>query len=250
MTVFTFLQPLAARLPAMTLLAAAVLLCALTTLAASPAVAAGPDAGGPSWNTLGPAQRQALAPLQGDWASIDPTRKQKWLELASRFDRMSPDERSRVQQRMSDWVSLSAKQRTEARVNYQEAKDLSPQERQQRWEAYQSLPENQRRDLAARAKSGAGKGNNARALPSAAETKVNTVPNPLLEARKPRAVTPGLTQAKPGATTNLMSTRPAPPLHQQTGLPKVAATPEFVDSTTLLPRRGPQGAATEPRRKP
>jgi hypothetical protein len=249
MTAFTFLHPLAARLPAIALLAAGILLCALMALAAPPAAAAGPDAGGPSWNTLGPAQRQALAPLKGDWASIDPARKQKWLELASRFDRMSPDERGRVQQRMSDWVSLSAKQRTEARMNYQGAKDLSPQERQQRWEAYQSLPENQRRDLAARAKSGTGKGN-ARATPFAAESKVNTVPNPLLEARKPRAVTPGMTQAKPGATTNLMSTRPAPPLHQQTGLPKVAATPEFVDSTTLLPRRGPQGAATEPRRKP
>ncbi len=249
MTGFVSLRRVAARHPAFARVAAGALLSMLLALAAPLASAAGADAGGPGWNSLGPAQREALAPLQSEWASIDPQRKQKWLELASRFDRMSPDERSRVQRRMSDWVNLSAKQRTEARMNYQGAKDLSPQERQRRWEAYQSLPESQRRDLAARAKTGAGKVN-ARPIPPAAETKVNTVPNPLLEARKPRAVTPGLTQAKPGATTNLMSTRPAPPLHQQTGLPKVAATPEFVDSTTLLPRRGPQGAATEPRRKP
>lgn len=227
-------------------------LCVVLMLV-SPFVVAADAASGPAWNSLDASQRQALAPLERDWSTIDPRRKQKWLELASRFDRMSPDERVRVQQRMSDWVRLSAKQRTDARMNYQGAKDLSPQERQARWDAYQSLPEDQRRSLAARAKSGAGKGNagNVRgAAPAAPESKVNTVANPLLEARKPRAVTPGLKQAKPGATTNLLSTQPAPPLHQHTGLPKVAATPEFVDSTTLLPQRGPQGAATEPRRKP
>jgi len=42
-----------------------------------------------------------------------------------------------------------------------------------------------------------------------------------------------------------MSKRPAPPAHQQTGLPKIAATPEFVDRTTLLPQRGAQGAAAK-----
>jgi hypothetical protein len=31
-------------------------------------------------------------------------------------------------------------------------------------------------------------------------------------------------------------------------MPKIAATPGFVDSTTLLPQRGPQGAAVEPPR--
>jgi hypothetical protein len=51
-------------------------------------------------------------------------------------------------------------------------------------------------------------------------------------------------QAQPGATTTLITKRPVPPTHQQTGLPKIAATPEFVDKATLLPQRGPQGAAT------
>ena len=47
-----------------------------------------------------------------------------------------------------------------------------------------------------------------------------------------------------GATTTLITKRPTPPSHQQTGLPKIAATPEFVNKATLLPQRGPQGAAT------
>jgi hypothetical protein len=46
-----------------------------------------------------------------------------------------------------------------------------------------------------------------------------------------------------GASTNLVSKPATPPLHQQAGLPKVAATPGFVDSATLLPQRGAQGAA-------
>ena len=58
-----------------------------------------------------------------------------------------------------------------------------------------------------------------------------------------RAVAPTVVQAKPGATTTSMATRVAPPAHNQAGLPKIAATPGFVDPATLLPRRGPQGAA-------
>ena len=45
-------------------------------------------------------------------------------------------------------------------------------------------------------------------------------------------------------TASVITKRPVPPAHQQTGLPKIAATPEFVDKATLLPQRGPQGAAT------
>jgi hypothetical protein len=82
-------------------------------------------------------------------------------------------------------------------------------------------------------------------VPETPQTKSNIVPNPGLAA-PPKPVAPTVVQAKPGATTSLMSDRRAPPSHQQTGLPKIAATPGFVDSTTLLPKRGPQGAAIVP----
>lgn len=225
---------------------AALLLCAAlgSWPLPSPAQAAGPD-----WRSLSPAQREALKPLERDWGTIDAPRKQKWIELAGRFDRMSPEERGRVQQRMSDWVRMSPRQRQEARLNFQGARELSPKERQERWEAYKALPEEQRRSLAASAKANAAKPAARPPAPTAnAGAKVNTVPNPLIEARKPGSVAPGVVQARPGATTNLLSARPAQPLNQQTGLPKVAATPGFVDKATLLPQRGPQGAAAEPRR--
>jgi hypothetical protein len=57
-------------------------------------------------------------------------------------------------------------------------------------------------------------------------------------------------QAQPGATTTTINKRPAPPPHQQTGLPKIAASQGFVDKSTLLPKRGPQAAATRPSKSP
>ena len=68
------------------------------------------------------------------------------------------------------------------------------------------------------------------------------MPNPA-ESASPRAVAPTVVQGQPGATTTLMSKRPNPPSHQQPGLPKIAASPGFVDKATLLPQRGPQSAA-------
>jgi hypothetical protein len=56
-------------------------------------------------------------------------------------------------------------------------------------------------------------------------------------------VSPTIVQAKPGASTTLVSRPSTPPKHNQAGQPKIAATREFVDPTTLLPTRGPQAAA-------
>jgi len=194
--------------------------------------------GGPAWSSLTPAQRSSLAPLERDWANIDPQRKQKWLEISARMPKMPPEERERMQARMHEWAGMSAQERGQARLRYQEARQLSPQERQQRWEAYQALPPEQRRQFAEQATPAT-----ARPAPHAVpSTKSNLVPDPA-EVGKPRAVGPTVIQAKPGATTTLITRRPTPPAHQQTGLPKIAATPDFVDRTTLLPRKGPQGAA-------
>lgn len=228
------------RRPVLSAVTAALLLAAFGALAQAPILLAE----GPAWQELSPREQQALRPLQRDWANADPDSKRQWLGVASRFDRLSPADQARVQQRMDDWARLSPRQRNEARMNYRGAQELSPSERRERWEAYQRLSEDQKRGLASRG-----------APPAAAPRrqgvdggKSNTVPNPLLESRRPGAVAPSVSQARPGATTNPLAARPAPPLHQQPGLPKVAATPEFVDQRTLLPQRGAQGAGAEPRR--
>jgi hypothetical protein len=215
-----------------------------------PTSLAAPLRANPDWQSLTPAQRSALAPLEHDWSGIDADRKEKWLEVAAKFPKMSPDERQRVQARMAQWARLSPKERGEARLHYQELRQMSPAERQARWEQYQALPPDQRRQLAARAAPASapertnGRAGRAAAAASAPVPKSNIVSSlpPPTAAVKP--VAPTVVQAKPGATTTLMSKPANPPAHQQPGLPKVAATPGFVDRTTLLPQKGAQAAGT------
>jgi Protein of unknown function (DUF3106) len=207
------------------------------------------------WRDLKPAQKQALKPLEDDWASIDAARKQKWLQIAAGFPKMAPAEQARVQGRMAEWAQLTPEQRGAARMNFQEAARVPEPDRQARWEAYQALPPDRKLEFAARAvpppASAAMRRAEVRAAEHAASarepvlTKSNLVPNPGLAAR-PQAISPTVVRATPGATTSTMSRLPAPPSHQQTGLPKIAATPGFVDRQTLLPQRGPQGAAVRP----
>ena len=217
----------------------------------------GGDKGGdkPLWRSLTPAQQAALQPLQGEWDQMDGVRKQKWLQLANRFAALKPEEQQRVQERMREWAKLTPEQRGAARLHFQEAKQLPAQDRQDRWNAYQALPPEKKRELAERASPGsaasahrpptAGDAAERRAAREPAQAKSNIVPNPALSA-PPKPVAPTVVRAGPGATTTLMSKRPTPPSHQQTGLPKIAATPEFVNRSTLLPQKGPQAAGTRP----
>lgn len=222
------------------------LLCGLLVLHLGAALAADP-ARSPGWSGLSVAQKQALAPLQRDWATLDEQRKEKWLEVAARFPAMSADERTRVRERMTEWARLTPTERARARLQFQEAQQLPAAERQARWQAYQSLSPEERNKLAQRAKpvskpalpaDRAPRVANSPVVPSGKRNIVQATTLP-----PSRAVSPTVVQAKPGATTTSMATKVTPPAHHQTGLPKIAATPGFVDSATLLPKRGPQGAA-------
>jgi hypothetical protein len=234
--------------------AAALAVCAFGWLGASPSVAqsAGkptPQASaeqGPRWAELRPAQQAALRPLERDWRDIDARSKLKWLELSARFPKLSPPAQARVQERMAEWAKLSPRERGEARLHFQDAKQFPTEDREERWKAYQALTPEERKQLAERA----AKARAPAPVPSGKggrepQAKSNIVPSPA-DSAKPRTVAPTVVQGRPGATTTLITKRPSPPEHQQTGLPKIAATPEFVDKDTLLPRRGPQGAATRP----
>jgi len=193
---------------------------------------------GPVWATLTPAQQTTLAPLRTQWSTLDASRKAKWLVVASRFPSMPVAERDRVQARMTEWARMSPSERGRARQNFQELRNLPAGDRQALWDAYRALPEDQRRALAQRSMPAA----------SAADARVPGKRNVVNTAAQMqgKAVSPTVVQAKPGATTTLVTRRPAPPVHHQPGLPKIAATEGFVNPSTLLPSRGPQGAAAVP----
>jgi hypothetical protein len=216
---------------------------------------------GPEWRSLRAEHRKALAPLEQDWSRLDNAQKQKWIEVAVRMPGMPSVERRRIQDRMSEWSNMTPAERGAARLRFLQAQGTDPEDRRARWEAYQALPGDQKKKLAARAAppASAPSPSNRKAIAErsaradkadraergnglAPDEKSNLVPNPN-HAAPPRSVAPTVIQARPGASTNLVSKQPTPPLQLQTGLPKITATPGFVDSQTLLPQRGPQGAA-------
>jgi len=214
---------------------------------AKPAAAAVTDADGLGWASLSAQQRSVLAPLQRDWHSIDAPRRAKWLEVASRFPSMPAEERQRVQDRMADWARMTPAERGRARLTFQESKQLTREQKQERWEAYQALPNEERQALAERA--GPAAAPRKPAAPSApfdasAPKKMADQVRAGASAPLVKPVAPTIVQAKPGATTTLMTRPAAPPAHQQPGQPKIAAKPEQVNRQTLLPQLGPQAAAS------
>lgn len=201
---------------------------------------------GPAWSELTTIQRRQLEPLYAEWAKIDAARKQKWLDVAERMPSMSAPEQARVRVRMAEWARMTPAERGRARLQFQEARQLAPGSRQERWEAYQSLPADQRQALVSKASPASA--------PKVAPAKVSPAPvatsgtkrNVVSYAPAPtpmRPVAPTVVQSRAGATTSLVTKAPSPPVHHQAGLPKIAATKSFVDQSTLLPKRGPQGAA-------
>lgn len=244
-------MPLTARAVPIRILALAAtcvaVLCVSSAWAQAPSVGRGhpvPAAAAPNadWAALSPTQREALAPLQAEWPTLDTDRRQQWLDVARHFPRMTPAERQRVQARMTQWAALSPKERGQARLNFQELRQLTPEERQARWAEYQALSPEQRQKLAAHAQPASGPAHAATHPAPALSPKSNVVTPVPQRFSGARSVSPAEVQAKPGATTTLISRRALPPAHQQPGMPKVAATPGFVDRRTLLPERGAQGA--------
>jgi hypothetical protein len=208
------------------------------------------DTGGPRWDELNPGQREVLAPLAHDWDSFDSRSKERWVGVASRFHKMPPAEQQRANARMVQWARLSPQERSRARLNYQELRSVSKEERQARWQAYQALPEEQKRALAERAA--------AAAVPTgpASAAALAHRRHPPLEAIQPKTnvvsaaretgtpVEPGspVLEMRPGATTTLVNRKAAPPAHQKEGQPKINAGANYVDRTTLLPKHGAQEA--------
>lgn len=241
------------------------LACCQLSMAAPPpkntsvAVAASASSGGSnSWASLTGSQRRALQPLAALWPTMEISNKERWVNVSNRFGSLSPQEQQRMQERMTQWSKLPPQQRGEARLRFQQTRQLSPEERQKKWASYQALSPEARGELAQQARrkqqpvvlsdNMAGPRERAqqaskRQRDNESSSKSNWVPGVTPNAPAQVAVAPSLIKAGRGATTTLVSQRPTPPLHQQTGLPKIAATKGFVDPVTLLPKKGAQGAA-------
>jgi hypothetical protein len=162
----------------------------------------------PSWTELTPAQQQALAPLSAKWDTVSEAQKRKWLAMSQNFPKLSAPEQATLHSRMSEWAALSPQQRTEARLNFGETKQLSPDDKKAKWEAYQALPPEEKRKLAAGA-----------AKPPATAAAVKPV------------------------TPRKLAVVPKPLVRPDSKAPRIAAAPNQVDRNTLLPQQVPPPTA-------
>ncbi len=216
-----------------------------------------------AWQQLSAAQRQILSPLREHWGGMDDISRDKWLGVAERYPKLGTAEQERVRERMAKWSKVPPKERGEARLRFQQSRQMTADERQKKWEAYQALPPEARDDLQRqglrRAKPvflgdstpGPREAKQAFAIkrnPANTQTdrKTNLVPTPNGNALAAASVAPTVVKGGTGATTTLVTQRPSPPLHQQSGLPKITATKGFVDPVTLLPQRGAQSVGMAP----
>lgn len=193
------------------------------------------------WDSLSSQEQSNLAPLRSDWTKLDTMSRLKWMEVASRLHQMPAAESKRVRDRMQEWSQMTPEQRGQARIQYQVSQNLSDL-KQEKWVAYQSLTNEERKALANRAQDRQTSQSKTKKSKMTQRVRRSTIvinTDALLAAQ---SIAPGLLQTNPGASTSLVNSHFTPPWHQQVGLPKIAVGPEFVDPVTLLPRRGPQAA--------
>lgn len=152
------------------------------------------DSSAPNWNELTAVQQQVLAPLAPDWNKLKPTTKKKWLDISGRYASMAPEEQERLQARMRGWVTLTPEQRRIARENYARANKLDTEQRALRWQQYQQLSEEQKKELAEQA--------------TPRHKRVTTLPPTALTKNKPAAPLKLTPQTAPDQTA--VVTPPAP----------------------------------------
>lgn len=116
--------------------------------AASPVVTAPVTLVRPLWSELNPMQKQALAPLAGEWDKFPEGRKKKWLEIVNRYAKMKPEEQVRVQERMREWIKLTPEQRMAARENFAKSSLVKPEQKSAQWQQYQQLSPEEKQRLA------------------------------------------------------------------------------------------------------
>jgi hypothetical protein len=161
----------------------------------------------PLWSELTPAQQQALTPLAGTWDTVSEAQKRKWLAMSQNFPMLSGAEQAKLHSRMTEWGALSPQQRTQARLNFGQTQQLAPDDKKAKWEAYQALPPEEKRKLAAKAPK----------APAAAAAVKPVAPEKLAGVPK--------SKSKP-----------------HTGNARIAAAPNQVDHNTLLPQPVPAPA--------
>jgi hypothetical protein len=97
------------------------------------------------WKDLTRSQQLALEPLAPHWVSLSEGQRNKWLTLSKNFANLPDYEKSTMHSRMAEWATLTPQQRSQARLNFGETNRIPQVEKKAQWQAYQSLPEEEKR---------------------------------------------------------------------------------------------------------
>lgn len=101
------------------------------------------------WQRLSAEEKRALAPLASRWAELSEIQKGKWLAISHNFDQLPAADKAVMHARMTEWVNLSPIQRNQARLNFNTLQNLPRDEKKAKWDEYQSLSPEQKKQLSA-----------------------------------------------------------------------------------------------------
>lgn len=104
-------------------------LLACATLGAS-LVALDAHAAVTPWSKLSPLQREALAPLSGQWDRLPEPYQADMLKLTNHYEKLTPEQKSRLHTRLLDWSRLTPEQRAQARQKYTAFQKVPPEKRE------------------------------------------------------------------------------------------------------------------------
>lgn len=155
------------------------------------------------WNSLTPAQHNALKPLTTSWTNLSDAQKRKWITLSANYPQMSVGEQTKLHERMAQWASLSPRQREQARLNFAETKQITPQQKTEKWQAYQALSPEEKQKLAKSAQPKPPR--TALAAQPVASDKINRMP------MKKTSGGVALTASAPNLSKNTLLVKPKPP---------------------------------------
>lgn len=126
------------------------------------------------WQDLGKSHQATLAPLSKIWNELSIPQRRKWFAIAQNFSKLATSDQQKIHARMADWALLSRADREQARLNFAATKKHDTTERSASWEAYQTLSNEEKNDLAK--KSPSKPAGAAVAIKPANERKITTAP--------------------------------------------------------------------------
>lgn len=155
------------------------------------------------WNSLAPAQHNALKPLATSWTNLSDEQKRKWITLSANYPQMSGTEQTKLHERMAQWAALTPRQREQARLNFAETKQITPQQKSEKWQTYQALSPEEKQKLAKSAQPKPPR--TALAAQPVASDKISRIP--MTKSAKGVA----LPASTPALSKNTLLTKPTPP---------------------------------------